>query len=534
MYKVLVVEDEIPVRTTIIESVDWQALSLEVVYAAGDGQDALEYLDDNSVDLILTDIYMPFMDGMELIRRVRQTNSYCKVVFLTGYNEFDYAKEAVELNASKYLLKPITKEELTNVLIEMKEALDEDKVAKKNLAILEKEYEKSLSFLRDKLLHDIISGFMPEDRIDQACANLSCDFGAPHYRIGIIEVVGIEKIGQEKWNDDYSLLHFAMFNICKEIFSKENKVRILLGENGKIIIVFTSSESKGFQQRTHDLLSEAMGTIRHIYNMPLTAGLSSSYEDLHMLKFAYKEATSAIDYSVLEGYNRVIIASDIEPQTSRNHHKLDETLERMLSALKVNDMDGATDGLKMYFEHLKFDRYSLNETKTLILSMITKVYDTYNQACLDDTMKQTLDFKLVEKIYALDSIEELTNDIQITFMKLRSNLEQSRADDKMQMVHKAMSIISESYSEPDLDLTGISDRLHVSTSHFSRTFKMIKEQTFIEYLTAFRMEQAKTLLKTTDMKVYEIASQVGYDDAHYFSYNFRKNVGTTPLKYRKS
>lgn len=267
MYRVLIVEDEIPVRNTIVESVDWASIGLEVAYAAADGQEALDWLEDNQIDMILTDIYMPFVDGLEMIRRVRLTNNYCKVVFLTGYNEFDYAKEAIDLEASKYLLKPITKDELTNVLIEMKEELDEAIKVKRNLNRLEQEYERSLEFLRDKLLYDIIAGFMPADRITQACENLACDFSAPYYRVGVLEVVGKEAVGKDVWEDDYSLLHFAMYNICKEIVGKDNDVKVLLGESGRVIVAFTSSDIRGFGERAYYELSEVLHSIKRIYGM---------------------------------------------------------------------------------------------------------------------------------------------------------------------------------------------------------------------------------------------------------------------------
>lgn len=534
MYKVLIAEDEVPVRNRIIESIAWESIGLEVAYAAGDGQEALDYLEEHQVDLILTDIYMPFVDGMELIRRVRETNNYCKVVFLTGYNEFDYAKEAIELHASRYILKPITKAELTELLIELKEELDAAIIAKKNLNMLEGEYRKNLIFLRDKLLYDIVAGFMPSDRIEQAFENLKFEFKKPFYRLGVLEVIGKEDFGQKVWADDYSLLHFAMYNICKEILSEEDMTRVLLGENGKIIIIFTKEEALDFDKKAFDLLTEVLNTVRHIYEMPLTAGLSSTYNTIGDLNYAYEEALSAISYNVIEGYNRVIITSDIEPVTPKNHQKIEDTMMKIAGAMKVNDLGDAKELLSLFFEQIRFSRYGLNEVKTLILSMIIRIYDVYNQMCLKDTLKATLDFRLVEQLYDLEDFSGVQTKLMTTIEDLSGKLKKSREDDKNHLVIEAIAYIELSYMNPTLDLKEMSEKLHVSTSYFSRIFKQAKEQTFLEYLTAHRMNQARTLLKTTDMKVYEISVQIGYDDPHYFSYNFRKNVGMTPLQYRKA
>lgn len=534
MYRVLVVEDEIPVRNRIIESIDWGSMGMAVAFAASDGQEALDFLMDNQVDLILTDIYMPFIDGIELVRRIRQTNHYCKVVFLTGYNEFEYAKEAVELDASKYLLKPITKEELTKVLLEMKDELDAAIAAKKNLTLLENEYEKRREFLKDKLLYDIIAGFMPIDRIHQACSNVGCSFDAKMYRIGVLEVVSREEISKAVWKDDYSLLHFAMYNISKEILSNDEHVQILLGENGKVIVLFMSSEDEAFDETTYMKMQEVLNGVRRVYEMSLTAGLSDVCHNIEHLRAAYDEAMVAIDYAIIEGNNRVIVKSDIEPKSAMNHDQLEDYSEKIVTAVKVNDVNKIRDYLHLFTEHIKFEKYELNEVKTLLLSMMTNVYDNYNKICIQDSMKLLLDFDLVEEIYAMESFESIETALYDSFSILAENLVKSRENDKNKLVLDAIHYIENNYDDPSIDLTFMSGMLHVSNSYFSRIFKKAKNQTFVEYMTGIRLDKAKELLRTSDKKVYEIAQQVGYDDAHYFSYNFRKKVGMTPLQYRKA
>lgn len=534
MYKLLIVEDELPVRNMIIESINWNEIGFHVAYAAGDGQEALEFLEDNSVDLILTDIYMPFIDGLELVRRVRQVNNYSKIVFLTGYNEFDYAKEAIELDASRYLLKPITKGELTSVLNEIKSELDSEISAKKNLKHLEQEYEKQIEYLRDKLLYDIIAGYIPSQRVTLACENLGCNILSSFYRVGIIEVVNKEEVGQEVWEDDYSLLHFAILNICKEIIKDESKAKVLIGDQGKIIFVFHSMEQNGFLEETYDFLSEALQFIHHIYDMTLTAGLSDIFDNINELKYAYKEALIATTYNVIEGVNRVIVKSDIEPKSLKNHQKLNEYTEAIETAIKMHQIENINKYLSLIIDLIKFEKYGLSDIKTTILSLVTKIYDVYNQMCIKDESKESLDFSLADEIFRLEDLSLLQTKINKVFIRLSQQLCRTRDDDKHYLILKAITIIENEFSNPGLDLNLMSEALHVSTSYFSRIFKQVKESTFLEYLTNYRMEKAKEFLKLTDMKVYEIAEKTGYDDAHYFSYNFRKNVGMTPLQFRKS
>lgn len=533
MYKVLIVEDELPVRDAIIAIIDWEALGFQVVYAAEDGQDALNYLEDHEIDLMITDIYMPFIDGLELVRRVRKKDTYCKVVFLTGYNEFEYAKEAISLNANKYLLKPITKDELTTVLQEIHENIRQELAEKNNMSRLKLEYEKRREYLQDKLLYDILLGFIPRNRVEEACQDLGFNPVGSAYIVGVIEIMNKKEVGEAIWGEDYSLLHFALFNICKEVISDYPKHYLLMGDHGKITVCFVFDEKSKAYEKAYDILGEMLISIRHIYHMDVVAGMGECYTELSDLQYTYQDALTALEYKVIEGANQIIVKTDVERSSAKGHRQSNEFLEQIEGAIRVNNKNNLSKYIHLYFDALKFNKVQLEVFKSLVLTLITHIFGTFNQLIVDKKESIALDFRLIEELLKMDDLNLMQEKIIKKCEELLKQLAQNREDDKATLVFQAIKYIENHYDESTLDLGTICEELHVSSSYFARIFKGHNNQTFLEYLTEFRMKKAKELLKNSTMKVFEISVAVGYDDPHYFSYNFRKNVGMTPSQYRK-
>lgn len=531
MFKVLIVEDELPVRDTIIESIDWEKLGFEVVYAAADGQEALEYLENDAVDLMLTDIYMPFVDGLELVRRLRKKNNYTKVVFLTGYNEFEFAKEALELEASRYLLKPITKEELIKVLTELQLEIESEINQKKNMEWLKVEYDKKQLVIRDQWLRDVMSGYVPKEQIE---GTLKCNYqelNDSNYAVAVIEIANKEEIGHNMWQHDYTLLHFAVFNICKEILG--NNHIVFLGEQGKIICLFKALNGKEDYISILNLLEEAIGMVKHIYQMDMSAGLGSMYEELSNIVHSFREAKLALEYKILEGLNRVIIFTDMERNSANDFSQTEECMTYIETAIRVGDLPRVEKYLDLFFNSLKFKKATINIFKTYTLTLVTKIYGSYNQNVLSEQDQFAIESSVIEKILQSERIEDISESINQLCHAMSDEIQRLRNDDQLSIVQDAKKYIEQYYQEPKLDLNRISEHLHVSASYFARLFKKYYQITFLDYLTQYRLEEAKSLLRNSTLKVFEIAEKIGYEDPHYFSYNFRKNVGMTPLQFRK-
>ncbi len=216
MYKVMIVEDEIPIRNIISRIIDWNQLGFDLVYEADNGQVALGYLEENKVDLVITDISMPFMDGLELCRNIRRQLPSTTIIILTGYNDFEYAQTAIELGVSNYLLKPITKVSFNETLTKVKEEMDRKFADQRNLAFLRKQYEKSKEFLINKYLMNLVLGYS-HTTFGESPEELGLDLNADYYMVGVMQLEDDRKKDKEFWGEDRPLLEFAIFNLSQEL-----------------------------------------------------------------------------------------------------------------------------------------------------------------------------------------------------------------------------------------------------------------------------------------------------------------------------
>jgi two-component system response regulator YesN len=528
MFKVLLVEDEIPVRDRIVKLIDWNSLDLSMVYVANDGQEAYEYLETYDVDLILTDICMPFMDGIELAKKIRAKNDLCKIIFLTGYDNFQYAKDAIELDVYRYLQKPVNKSELENVLKGVVEELNNEIKKEREFFQLKNEYEKQLASFQDRLILDTLHSRNQYNNPKEAFEKLNIDISGDNYRVAVLQIVQEIDI-----QDAYSMLTYSVFSYFKNKMDKDFSHRCILGNQSRIILILSENKSYALEDDVFLLINKIMNSARHIFSVSFSAGISSLYSNINDIKFAFNEAISACQYSVVEGYDKLILSTDMEAIAPMYLDRLENLRYEISNCIRTQDSSVVGEKLKFYFDTIRFCKCSIDEVKSQLLLLVMAIYKVYNNSVNNVDQKIEVDYSLMQDIFMLSDIREIEQRIVDLMIYMTKTLRRMRESFKSSVVEEALDIIHSRYMISNLDSKQISTALNVSASYFSKLFKQITQKTFVEYLTECRMTEAKKLLRTSDMKVYEISVKVGYDDPQYFSYNFRKHVGTTPSSYRK-
>lgn len=526
MFKVLLVEDEIPVRDRIVKLIDWDKLGLEMAFVAGDGQEAYNFLEEHDVDLILTDICMPFMDGIELAKKIREKNDYCKIIFLTGYDDFQYAKDAIELDVHRYLQKPINKNELESILEKVVLDLNTDIEKEREYFELKSEYQKQLESFQDRLILDVLYKKTDQEPME-AFKSMNIIFEGDYFRVAVLKIIPVEHT-----SEDYSMMNYSIFSYFKK--SMENTShRCILGDQSRIIMILTGQNEQLLDNESFAILNKTMNNAKHVFDVSFSAGLSSSYRNIGEIKHAFDGAVTASQYAVVEGYNKVILSTDMEPIAPMYLDRLEKIRLNLSECIKLQDSDKIADKMKAYFDTLRFCKCSLDEVKSQLVLLTMVIYKTYNNTCNAAEQKEEVDYALMNDIFSLNDIRDIEQKIYDLMVHMTSKLKKMRESFKSNIVEEALDIIHKKYMQSDLDSKMISSELNVSASYFSRLFKQITKKTFVEYLTEYRMTTAKKLLRTSDMKVYEISVKIGYDDPQYFSYNFRKHIGMTPSAYRK-
>ncbi|SHJ65403.1 two-component system, response regulator YesN [Dethiosulfatibacter aminovorans DSM 17477] len=534
MYKVMIVEDEIPIRNIISRIIDWEQLGYKLVHEADNGQMALEYLEENPVDLVITDISMPFMDGLELSRQIRKSHLNMTIIILTGYNEFDYAQQAIDLNVSNYLLKPITKDSFTETLGKIKIEMDQRFADKKNLEFLRKQYEKSKELMIDKYLMNLILGYSQPD-FSMSEMEMGINLEANYYRVGVMTIKDGRESEKEFWGEDRPLLEFAIYNLTEELLARVDQDIIFFGPGNQICMIF-KGKSEDQSEELNELitgLTDITLQIDNLFHMDATIGLSDAYYETGELSYAYQDAITALEYQVLEGSGKVILKTDVENKSSFAFNKFDKQIVRMENLIKVGDKENLQKVIDYIFSMIHHEKIDIEDFRTMLLKITITILKAYNDIRQVDDGEQDMDYTIFSQVFEMNDFDDIKDYYIELCETLSGRIKEIRRNEEQGYVNSAIKYMEENYSDPYLNLESLCKTLFLSPGHFSRLFKQTTGETFVDYLTRLRMDQAKYLLANTSRKMYEIARAVGYEDPNYFSYNFKKHVKSTPSEWRR-
>ncbi len=529
MYRLMIVDDEANIRDSITRLINLESMGFTLVATATNGIEALEYLEEATVEVLITDINMPFLDGLGLTARLRKRGNNCKVIFLTGYDEFEYAKEAVTLNVEKYILKPITKAELTEVLLEVKKQLDETFDQTRRIKILQDEFDKNKKLYSERSLVDILEGKLPSEALRETLENTgqiidnSCEFMAI-----AMEIKVRADIVKYQFDSDYVLFFYAIIDYVKKLLEDSGTFLVLKGSENKIIVLcLNCSKMINLEQ----LFNQVIRSLNLTFDIDVTVGFGADYRQLEEMAKSYNQALLSLEYQLIDGNNRVIIYREKSSNDNVDEKKIFDNIDKIVEGINNNNIELIDNRIALFFSTLNFCRVEIEMFRTYTLNLVVKIFEQYDKRFgADNTI---LDFGLVDAIVNSQSEHELKQRIMDHVHDICSKIEESKQNERLSIVNEAEKYLEQNYSDPQLDLSKLSEALHVSISYISKEFKRVKGKTVIEYLTDVRMNKAKELLKDTDMKVFEISLNIGYEDANYFSYNFRKHIGVSPLKYRK-
>lgn len=532
MYKVIIVEDEIPIRNIIVKIIDWNQLGFELVYQADNGQMALAYLQSNPVDLVITDISMPFMDGLDLCKNISEYWPDTTIIILSGHSEFNYAQKAISLGVSNYISKPVTKASFSQTLNEIKSEMDEKMTARKNLDFLRKQYHQNKDLLKNKFFNNLIMGYNQNNLYDQKSI-IEENFAASAYIVASLILEDDKEELEGFWGKDRPLLEFAVLNLVSELFNEIEQDIVFLGPGNQICFILKLKDNNDSEYSSIiQVLERSCRLVEELFSVKATIGVSDvclSYSDL---SFAYSEAVTALEYRVLEGSDRVILKSNMEGKSTYTVTKLGEQLTRLEYSIKVGDHSGTKKIITYIFSVINYERIDINGFRTFLMQIVITILKAYNDIETKEK-KDILDYKIFSQLFEINDFEEIKGYLLNLCNEFSNKISMIRDDEDLNHVNEAIAYIKDNYQDPLLSLESLCKVLYLSSGHFSRLFKKSTGVTFIDYLTKVRIDQAKYLLANTSQKMYEISLNIGYEDPNYFSYNFKKNTGMTPSEWRK-
>lgn len=519
-YKVFFVEDEIITREGIRDNVDWQASGFEYCGEAADGEMALPLLRTVQPDVLITDIKMPFMDGLQLSKIVRERMPWVKIVILSGHDEFEYAQEAINLGVTDYLLKPVTVQKLQNVLQKLNTQLEQEKREKDNLKKLQEQVEENQAMLRERLLFKLVVGAISPTEVIERGQSLGIDLVARCYLIVILKIALGDRTEQYDY-DEYQQIQSAVI----EVAEKNPDVFVLKRDWGDLILMMKGNTPEYLEEERDFLLEEIKRSLAET-RYKASIGVGASKKRIADIYQSFVEALVHMEYTVNE-----------------NKSELNQSIERV-ELLKVDKLavenylrHGVKDGFNEFF-----NTYIRTLGEAALKSNLIKNYIFMDVVLATAKLVNDLGGDVDKVIPELNSIEmtmssiKTIDQLQEQARKILSSALDYR-DSKPNGQHKnlirqAKEYIERHYTNPDLTLNDVASQVNLSASHFSVVFSQETRQTFKEYLTEVRINKAKELLRMTALRSADIAYQVGYNDPHYFSSVFKKNTGFSPIEFR--
>ena len=529
-YSVLLADDEKFVCDMIQKKLNWQELGFCVAGYARNGIEALEMVEDLEPDVIMTDIKMPYMDGLTLCRKVKERFPGTKFIIFSGFDEFEYAKEAIKIEAEEYILKPIDSEELAAVFRRIREALDRDIDEKRNINELQEYYLKSLPVLQENFYVSLLEGRLAEQTIKKYASDYQIRLDGSFYVVAVLSIHYHSKNGKEMEVAPF-LLSVSVQKLVEEQLGGLWTIKTLF-YTGDIVVVAQLSKEEELRSFT-DRLDDICRRAGRICRSGVTAGIGTLCSRPVELPKSYSAAKNAISYALLYGRSRAINIEEIGLKSAEpNAASSGEPIVPLLAALKINDKERLKKAIHTFVEEVTKSRLSMSDFKVMLMKLVVELNDfVWNyDLSMDEALGDGLD--LLNLLMDQDSMEAMGETLLGICSRLQDRVSERRKDSTVSFVSKAKAYVRGHYADRDIGIDTVCGELGVSSSYFSTAFKKTTGKTFINYLTEYRMQQAVKLLETGDDKTYIIADKVGYSDPNYFSYVFKKCIGCSPSKYR--
>ncbi|MBE6014298.1 MAG: response regulator [Lachnospiraceae bacterium] len=530
--KVFLVEDEVVVRKGIEKSIRWEENGYEFVGEASDGEVALPLILKTKPDILITDVKMPFMNGLELSRIVKQELPSTKIIILSGYNEFDYAKEAINLSVTEYLLKPISAAQLLKSLDGVKDIIMQERSEKELLKKYSEEMEGNIDVAKSRFFRQLLFGDMSTGEAIETGKKYNVSLSAGMY------VIVIFKIMPSAEPDEVSTGVFEVENTIDEVVgSIDNMLTIQKGMEGWTFLIMADDDAD-MDERLETLKGILKDMMNRLGNPEYFGGIGRRVKRIRELRQSYSDADKAFIGRFSLKSNQIISLDELNKYEKEsmeiagfaNVEHSRELIEKYLRNGTEAELDGFVD---LYMEEFTKDALTSEIMRQyLIMDIFVTVMSFCEKMDIADG-----DFKAeAENIRNTMQRQESMGHLSASLKKLLSMAVSARdgssAKRYVDVITRAQSIIGEQYMQEDISLNTVADMVGMSPSYFSSVFSREVGKTFVEYLTEIRMDKAKELLICSAMKTSDIGHKVGYKDSHYFSYIFKKKQGCSPKEYR--
>ncbi len=505
MLKLLIVDDEPGIREGLRKIINWEKHEFYICGEAENGREGLGMALEMSPDLIILDVKMPNMDGLEMLEELRKRNMQCKAIILTAYSDFKYAQEAIELGVDSYVLKPIDEDELLKKVCKIRDEI----LNMKKVRIAQ---DVSISLSRDKILENLVLGEGGIKQVEKGNITLGFHFPWKSYQVLILVL--------EKTDSDLPVLKRNIRRSIEKYISENNYGMVLNIENNICILL------KDISFETHSkIIKELQKKVLRSHGIYVTILVGRKVSNLSNVPVSYRHARNLLKNQFIHGHKR-IIATRGKQSTDSKEPDINSYFENLCDSILFNNMSRINNVL----EEIRRRFVKTNCSEEVIKMNYTNLYVSISDKLMRDNEPEknnAIRGQVLSEIHKKSNLHELHGYIKYILLSISDELAKSKYTEP---IYKILNYIEINYYK-DLKLENLSERFHYHSAYLGKLFKKSTGQYFNTYLDLVRIEKAKQFLKE-GYKVYQVAEKVGFHDIDYFSAKFKKYVGISPSSYK--
>lgn len=530
MLKLMLVDDEAIIRKGIRTSIDWSSYGVEIAGEAANGRDALELALELKPHIVITDIRMPVMDGLALSNDLKKQLPDAKIIVLSGYDDFAYAREALSLGVYEYLLKPVGAEDLISLITKLQGEILKEQAEKNESLSANIVFNENYPNIKSNFVNRILKGELPDSNaVMEKAKALKLDLLAPEYLVFTVDIDDFLLLTEDMPPRDVELLRFSVMNISEELLLSMTSGLVCYSEFEHLVGLVCAKILP--ESLIDSLCKEIRHCIKKYLGLSVSIGIGKSCKNILEVSRSYSEALTALRSKIHRGKGSIIHyreRDDAERPLAVLYPSNEE--KEIINHLKTLNIDGLNTAIGRVFAGFASSNADPESIKNICSRLLVMAISSIEDMGIDIQEHLGVNFNPYRSADKFDVLEDLQQWLKALFEKM-SGLIQERKNSKFKGIIKtALQYIKENYQR-DLSLADIAGIVYVTPNYLSRVFKEEMGVNFVDWLNQFRVEKAKVLLLEAGMKSYEVAEKVGYSDYKYFSYIFKKYTGCTPKEY---
>lgn len=528
MIRVMIVEDEPVIRNGIATVLPWSEMGCQVVALAENGQDGLEKAAECAPHLVISDIRMPRMDGLDMIEGLIKIIPKVKIILLTGYKEFEYAKRAIEFGVSDYILKPVDQEQLENVVRKLTEEIENTIALEKEREALKSRMEAGLPIIKDKFIADLL--FHNPNNIDHIREKMKyfqLEIGT--FVILVVEIDSFHDLEKSFTEDDVQLLLFLITEQIEALLGKYGYSSITFNHKKSIYAIMGSDEKEIELNSILEYCRDLAQNVEKRVKFTVSIGISSIYDGAMLIQKARREADKSVRESYYLGSSSVICYQDlmIDEDVQQDNNEVDTG--SFYQALK-NGIHISKEA-KQLCDQLKDIRDDI-VARSMVSEVISRSFRLMNEEYGESQEIQEYFNRAFDMIHYAKTLKNLSDIIKDSGIWMEQIIQEKQLSRTEYTMNQAIQYMKDNCKR-ELSLEEVASSVYVSKWYLSKLFHKEKGIKFSDYLSALRIEEAQRIIREDpSLKNYEVAEIMGYGNDRYFSQVFKKVTGMTPSEFR--